>query len=39
MSFKQIFKFYIDIEKLIEVFDTIPQYKDSPKAQDFEFKK
>ncbi len=38
MYFKQIFKFYIDIEKLIEVFDTIPQYKEDPSASDFEFK-
>jgi len=39
MYFKQIFKFYIDIEKLIEVFDAIPQYKEDPSASDFEFKK
>lgn len=38
MYFKQLFKYYIDIEKLIEVFDTIPQYKENPDAKDFEFK-
>ncbi len=37
--FKVIFKYFIDIDKLVEVFETIPQYKDSTNAQDFEFKK
>lgn len=36
--FKQIFKYYIDIEKFIEIFEIIPQYKDNPSAKDFEFK-
>lgn len=36
--FKLIFKFYIDIEKLIEIFETIPQYKEKPSHKDFEFK-
>jgi hypothetical protein len=35
--FKQIFKYYIDIEKFIEIFETIPQYKENPNAKDFEF--
>lgn len=39
MYLKQIFKYYIDIEKFIEIFETIPQYKENPHAKDFEFKK
>ncbi len=35
---KQIFKFYIDIEKFIEVFENIPKYVEDPDANDFEFK-
>lgn len=38
MYLKQIFKHYIDIEKLLEIFETIPQYKENPDADDFEFK-
>jgi len=38
MYFKQIFKYFVDIDKLIEVFETIPQYKENPLADDFEFK-
>jgi len=38
MYFSQIFKFYIDIEKLIEIFETIPKYQENPHHPTFEFK-
>jgi len=38
MYVKQVFKYYIDIEKLIDVFDTIPKYKENPDNKDFLYK-
>ncbi len=38
MHFKEFFKFYIDIEKLIELFEIIPQYREKPESPNFEFK-
>jgi ABC-type transport system involved in Fe-S cluster assembly fused permease/ATPase subunit len=38
MHFKEFFKSYIDIEKLIEVFDIIPKYEENPDHPHFEFK-